>query len=48
MPALLKKKRFWIGILLVIVVVVGFMSLQAAGKAKKAELDKAAATTTQQ
>ena len=38
MPALLKKKRFWIGILLVIVVVVGFMSLQAAGKAKKAEL----------
>ena len=35
MPALLKKKRFWIGILLVIVVVVGFMSLQAAGKAKE-------------
>ena len=44
MPALLKKKRFWIGILLVIVVIVGFMSLQAAGKAKKAELDKAAQT----
>lgn len=44
MPAFLKKKRLWIGLLLIIVIVVGFVFMQNAGKAKKAEEEKAAAT----
>lgn len=44
MPGFLKKKRTWIGLLLVIVLVVGFMLFQSAAKTKKAEQDKAAAT----
>jgi len=44
MPGFLKKKRTWIGLLLVIVLVVGFMLFQSAAKTKKAEQEKAAAT----
>lgn len=44
MPGFLKKKRTWIGLLLVIVVVVGFMLFQSAAKTKKLEQEKAAAT----
>ncbi|MFN6980552.1 MAG: efflux RND transporter periplasmic adaptor subunit [Brevundimonas sp.] len=44
MPGFLKKKRTWIGLLLVIVLVVGFMLFQSSAKTKKAEQDKAAAT----
>lgn len=44
MPALLKKKRFWLSILLVLVLAVGFVMFSKAGAAKKAELDKAAST----
>jgi HlyD family secretion protein len=44
MPAFLKKKRTWLGLLLVIVLVVGFMLFQSAAKTKKAEHDKEAAT----
>lgn len=40
MPALFKKKRFWIGILLIIVIAVGFVMFQKAGAAKKAETAK--------
>ena len=43
MPGFLKKKRTWIGLLVVIVLVVGFMLFQSAAKTKKAEADKAAA-----
>lgn len=35
MPGFLKKKRTWIGLLLVIVLVVGFMLFQSAAKTKK-------------
>ncbi|MDP3658401.1 MAG: hemolysin secretion protein D, partial [Brevundimonas sp.] len=44
MPAFLKNKWLWIGLLLIIVLVGGFLFMQGAGKAKKAETDKAAAT----
>ena len=44
MPAFLKNKWLWIGLLLIIVIVVGFSFMQNAGKAKKAEEEKAAAT----
>ncbi len=44
MPGFLKKKRTWIGLLLVIVLAVGFMLFQSAGKTRKAEQEKAAAT----
>lgn len=44
MPGFLKKKRTWIGLLLVIVLAVGFMLFQSAAKTKKAEQEKAAAT----
>jgi HlyD family secretion protein len=44
MPAFLKNKWLWIGLLLVIVLVVGFMALSSANAAKKAEIAKAAAT----
>ena len=44
MPGFLKKKRTWIGLLLVIVLVVGFMLFQSAAKTKKVEQEKAAAT----
>lgn len=44
MPAFLKKKRLWIGLLLIVVIVVGFVFMQNANKAKKAEEEKAAAT----
>jgi HlyD family secretion protein len=44
MPAFLKNKWLWIGLILIIVLVVGFNAIQGAGKAKKAELEKEAAT----
>ena len=44
MPGFLKKKRTWIGLLLVIVLAVGFMLFQSAAKTKKVEQEKAAAT----
>ncbi|WAC60738.1 efflux RND transporter periplasmic adaptor subunit [Brevundimonas sp. SL130] len=44
MPGFLKKKRTWLGLLLVIVLVVGFMLFQSSAKTKKAEQEKAAAT----
>ncbi len=44
MPAFLKNKWLWIGIVLIVVIVVGFSFMQNAGKAKKAEAEKAAAT----
>ncbi|MFA4939293.1 HlyD family secretion protein [Brevundimonas sp.] len=44
MPGFLKKKRTWIGLLLVIVLAVGFMLFQSAAKTKKSEQEKAAAT----
>lgn len=44
MPAFLKNKWLWIGILLIIVIVVGFVALKGAGAAKKAEAEKAEAT----
>jgi HlyD family secretion protein len=44
MPGFLKNKWLWIGVLLIIVLVVGFVFMQGAGKAKKAEEEKAAAT----
>ena len=44
MPGFLKKKRTWFGLLLVIVLVVGFMLFQSSAKAKKEEQAKAAAT----
>jgi len=44
MPAFLKNKWTWIGVLLVIILVVGFTVMSKAGAAKKAEVEKAAAT----
>ncbi len=44
MPAFLKNKWLWIGVLLIIVGFVGFTVLQKAGAAKKAELAKAEST----
>lgn len=44
MPAFLKNKWLWIGLALIIVVIVGFSFMQNAGKAKKAEEEKAAAS----
>lgn len=44
MPAFLKNKWLWIGILLIIVGFVGFTFIQKAGAAKKAELAKAEST----
>ncbi|AQR62737.1 hemolysin secretion protein D [Brevundimonas sp. LM2] len=43
MPAFLKNKWLWIGILLIIVIVVGFTMMQGADKAKKAEAAEAEA-----
>lgn len=44
MPAFLKNKWTWIGVLLIIVLVVGFMMFSKAGAAKKAEEKEAEAT----
>ncbi len=44
MPAFLKNKWTWIGILLIIVLVVGFLVVSKGQAAKKAEVEKAAAT----
>jgi len=44
MPAFLKNKWTWIGVLLILVVVVGFIMFSKAGAAKKAEAEKEAAT----
>ena len=44
MPAILKKKRLWFGLALIILLVVGFNVMSNADKAKKAEVEKAAAT----
>ena len=44
MPAFLKNKWTWIGVLLIIVLVVGFLMFSQAGAAKKAEEEKAEAT----
>lgn len=43
MPAFLKNKWLWIGLLLIVVIVVGFVFMQGAGQAKKAEAEKAQA-----
>lgn len=44
MPAFLKNKWLWLGLALLILLVVGFVMVQKAGAAKKAELAKAAET----
>ena len=44
MPAFLKNKWLWIGILLIIVLLAGFLFMQKAGAEKKASDEKAAAT----
>ena len=44
MPAFLKNKWTWIGVIAIIVVIVGFTVMQKANAAKKAEIEKAAAT----
>ena len=44
MPAFLKNKWLWIGLVLIAAIVVGFNYMQSADKAKKAEEEKAAAT----
>ena len=44
MPAFLKNKWLWIGILLIIVLIGGFVFMQKAGAEKKASDEKAAAT----
>lgn len=44
MPAFLKNKWLWIGLILIVVIVVGFTFMQKAGAAKKAEAAKAAET----
>ena len=44
MPAFLKNKWLWIGLVVIVVVIVGFMMMQGANKAKKAELEQAAAS----
>ncbi|MFA4892822.1 HlyD family secretion protein [Brevundimonas sp.] len=41
MPAFLKNKWLWIGLVLIIALVVGFNVMQGAGRAKKAEEEKA-------
>ncbi len=43
MPGFLKKKRTWIGLLLIVLLVGGFMFMQSQGVAKKAADEKAAA-----
>ena len=43
MPAFLKNKWLWIGVLLIIVIVVGFTMMQGANAAKRAEAEKAEA-----
>lgn len=43
MPGFLKNKWTWIGLVLIVVLVVGFMLMQNGAKAKKAEQEKAAA-----
>ena len=43
MPAFLKNKWLWIGLVVIVVVVVGFTMMQGANKAKKAELAEATA-----
>lgn len=43
MPAFLKNKWLWIGLILIVILVVGFMAFSKAGAAKKAEVEKAAA-----
>ena len=44
MPAFLKNKWLWIGLLLVIILVAGFLVMQSMGASKKAADEKAAAT----
>jgi len=44
MPAFLKNKWTWIGVLLIIVLIVGFLVVSKGQAAKKAEVEKAAAT----
>ena len=44
MPAFLKNKWLWIGLVLVVVIIVGFTFMQNASKAKKAADEKADAT----
>ncbi|HYC69353.1 HlyD family secretion protein [Brevundimonas sp.] len=43
MPRFLKNKWLWIGLILIVLLVVGFNFMQAGAAKKKAELDKAAA-----
>ncbi|RZJ42594.1 MAG: biotin/lipoyl-binding protein, partial [Brevundimonas sp.] len=43
MPRFLKNKWLWIGVLAIIVLVVGFVVMSNASKAKKAEVEKASA-----
>lgn len=43
MPGFLKKKRFWIGLIAVIVAIFAFLNWQGGQSAKKAEVEKAAA-----
>ena len=45
MPAFLKNKWLWIGLVVIVVAVVGFMMMQGANKAKQAELAEATANT---
>ncbi|WP_372707678.1 HlyD family secretion protein [Brevundimonas sp.] len=47
MPAFLKNKWLWIGLVLIIALVVGFTVMQGAAKAKKAEEEKAQANKTE-
>ena len=44
MPGFLKKKRTWLGLLVIIVLVVGFLLFQSSAKARKEEQAKAVAT----
>ena len=43
MPGFLKNKWVWIGVLLIIVIVAGFLFMQGQGAAKKADAEKAEA-----
>lgn len=43
MPGFLKNKWVWIGVLLIIVIVAGFLFMQGQGEAKKADAEKAEA-----
>jgi len=45
MPAFLKNKWLWIGLVVIVVAVVGFTMMQGANKAKQAELAEATANT---